>query len=399
MKRLRYNVVVVGAGPSGGSAARAAAERGASVLLLEEHKEIGLPIQCAEGLSERGLRDAGLKPTSEVVSQRITGVKVYAPNGRYISLRGSDWVGYTINRDVFDRMLAERAVDAGAELMTGTRVRTVYRENGAVRGVYATQGDRTLKIEADIVIGADGFASTVRRSSGLGRWYPDVITCAEFRLGNLSLDEPEVNEFYFGWEVAPGGYAWVFPKSSEVANVGLGVGRHHKEPPILYLKRFIKADPRFRDAEILMVMGGVTPVSGVLKRIVDDGVMLVGDAAGELIPCTGAGVHSGVVAGRLAGEVAAEASLEGDALAGRLEEYVKRFDAEWGKRIRDSRRVVEMLYRFSDDDLNLLAEVLTGDEIVALANGIDVSRVLARVLRRAPLKVARLITAYLRGGR
>lgn len=399
MRRLRYNVVVVGAGPSGSSAARAAAERGVSVLLLEEHPEVGLPIQCAEGLSERGLREAGLKPVGDVVSQRITGVKVYAPNREFVSIKGSEWVGYTINRDIFDEMLSERAMNAGAELMTGVRVRGVFAERGAVKGVYATGESGTLFIEADVVIGADGYSSTVRRSSGLGRWYPDVVTCAEFRLGNLSLDEPEVNEIYFGKEIAPGGYAWVFPKSNEVANVGVGVRRIHRASPIVYLKRFIASDPRFRDAEILMVTAGVTPASGILSRIVDDGVMLVGDAAGELIPCTGAGIHSGLVAGRIAGDVAAEASLEGRLEAERLGEYVERFEAGWGRRIRDSRRVVEMLDRFSDDDLNLLAEVLTGEEIVALANGVDVSRVLARVMRRAPLKVVKLIAAYLRGGR
>jgi len=398
MRRLRCNVVVVGAGPAGSAAARAAAEGGASVLLLEEHPVVGLPIQCAEGLSERGLRDAGLKSMGEVLSQRITGVKVFAPNGKAVALKGSEWGGYIINRDVFDRMMAEEAMEAGAELMTDVKVRGVFRERGRVRGVYATSGGETLRVEADIVIGADGYASTVRRTAGLGRWYPDVCTCAEFRLGNLSLDEPEINEIYFGRRVAPGGYAWVFPKSSEVANVGLGVRRFHKAPPIAYLKRFIASDPRFRDAEVLMVTGGITPVSGILKKIVDDGVMLVGDAAGELIPCTGAGIHSGVVAGRIAGEVAAEASLDGVVKAERLEEYAKRFEAEWGKRIRDSRRVVEMLDRFSDEDLNLLAEVLTGEEIVALANGVEVSKVLARIIRRAPLKVARLITAYLRGG-
>jgi digeranylgeranylglycerophospholipid reductase len=398
MGLLRYDIVVVGAGPAGSMAARAAAERGVSVLLLEEHERVGVPVQCAEGLSERGLREAGLKPTDGVVSQKITCARVYAPNRSYIDIHGSNWVGYNLNRDVFDRMLAERAVDAGAQLMTGVRVSTVYREGGAVGGVYASSGERTLKVEARIVIGADGYSSTVRRTAGLGRWYPDAVTCAGYRLGNLNLDEPDVNEIYFGKEVAPGGYAWVFPKSTEVANVGVGVRRIHKAPPIEYLRRFISSDPRFEGAEILMVTGGITPASGILEKIVDDGLMLVGDAAGEIIPCTGAGIHSGMVAGRIAGEVAADAVLEGETGAARLREYRRRFEAEWGKRIRDSRRVVEMLDRFSDEDLNLLAEVLTGEEIVALANGIEVSRVLTRIMRRAPLKVVRLIAAYFRGG-
>jgi len=140
----------------------------------------------------------------------------------------------------------------------------------------------------------------------------------------------------------------------------------------------------------------VTPVSGVLDGIVGDGLMLVGDAAGQLVPMTGAGVHSGVEAGRMAGGVAAEAVVEGDVSAGRLSEYRGLFDVYWGRRIRDSRRMVEMLDRFGDDDLNLLAGVVTNEDVLSLANGTDVSRTLARVVARSPGKIVRLLASYLR---
>lgn len=397
MRLIGCDVAVVGAGPSGSMAARAAAERGAEVILLEEHPQVGIPVSCAEGLSLNGLKDAGVDPTPEIASQRITKARVYAPNGRYLELTSTDWVGYNINRDKFDLLLSEKAAEAGAELMTGAKATNVLRQGGVVSGVQARRGDEVLRIEAKVVIGADGYTSAVRRTAGLGWWYPDFVTCAQYKLGNLSLEEPDVNEFHLGSKVAPGAYAWVFPKSGEVANVGVGVRRIHVEPPIAHLKRFVDSDPRFSEAEVLTVNGGITPVSGVVERVVDDGVMLVGDAAGQLIPCTGAGVHAGVVAGMIAGEVAAGSALEGDVAASRLSEYERQFDAAWGKRIRDSRRVVEMLDRFSDDDLNTFAGVLTSEDVLALANGVDVARVLGRVVKRAPLKIIRLIASYIRG--
>jgi digeranylgeranylglycerophospholipid reductase len=397
MQRHRFDVVVVGAGPAGSTAARKAAELGVEVLLLEEHPKPGLPNHCAEGLSQNGLRDAGVEPTPGIVSQRITSMRVYSPNGRFIELKSPDMVGYTINRDAFDLLLSEKAVEAGAELMTRTRALGVIRRDGVVSGILAERGGERFEVEAKVVVGADGQASVIRRSAGLGRWYPDVVSCAQFRVGDLDLEDPETNEFYIGSRYAPGGYAWIFPKSRSTANVGLGVRRGHGEPAISYLKRFMASDPRFRDSRILGLAGGITPVSGVLERIVDDGVMLVGDAAGQLIPLTGAGVHAGVVAGMMAGEVAAEAVHKGDVSASTLMLYRHRFEATWGRRIRESRRVLEMLDRFSDDDLDMLAEVITGEDIIALANGLEVARVLTKLLKRSPLKLMRLMASYIRG--
>ncbi|MBS7620265.1 NAD(P)/FAD-dependent oxidoreductase [Candidatus Bathyarchaeota archaeon] len=396
MRLLKYDVVIVGAGPSGSSAAKTAAELGVNVILLEEHPRAGIPNHCAEGLSLNGLKDAGLEPTEKIISQKITKARVYAPNKRFLELTSSNWVGYTIKRDVFDQILSEKACSAGADYFTNTKVIDVIKKNGTVAGVVALQGDEKIKIEAKVVIGADGFASVVRRSAGLGRWFLDVVSCAQYRLGNLKLDEPWVNEFYIGSNVAPGAYAWVFPKSSEEANVGLGVRRVHTDSAISYLKRFISSDDRFKEAKILSITGGITPVSGAIEKFVSNGLMLVGDAAGLLIPCTGAGVHTGVVSGNLAGKVAAESIEDGDTSANRLAEYKDKFQETWGKRIQDSRKVVEMLDKFDDEDLNLLAEVITSEDILALANGHDVARVVSRIVRRSPIKIMKLLAAYMR---
>jgi len=397
MRRLECDVVVVGAGPAGSLAARTAAEKGTQVILLEEHPEVGRPVFCAEGLSLNGIKDAGVKPEPPIVCQEISKARVYAPDMNFVELTSSDWRGFTLNRDVFDRALSENAVKAGAELMTSTRVTDVIKDGGTVTGVKAISNGEPLQLLAKIVVGADGHASVVRKKAGFRRWFPDVCTCAQFRLGGLSLDEPEVNDFFLSSEIAPGGYAWVFPKSGEVANVGLGVRRVHTAPPIHYLRKWVSSDPRFKDAEIQLVNGGICPVSGNLDKTVDDGVILCGDAAGQLIPMTGAGIHSGVEAGKMAGDTAARAVQEGDVSATRLSEYERHFEEYWGKRIKDSRRVIEMLDKFSDENLNTLAKVVTHEDVINLANGTAVARTLTRIVARAPIGIMGLISEYLRG--
>ncbi|MCX6642721.1 MAG: hypothetical protein NTV15_04970, partial [Candidatus Bathyarchaeota archaeon] len=141
---------------------------------------------------------------------------------------------------------------------------------------------------------------------------------------------------------------------------------------------------------------GITPVSGMLDKIVDDRLMLIGDAAGQLLPMSGSGVHSGVEAGKMAGIVAAEAIEEGDLSAARLSVYRTSFEKDWGKMISDSRKVVEMIDKFTDDDLNTLAGVVTSEDIFNLVNGTDVKRTLAKIVKRSPGKILKLVAAYMR---
>jgi len=385
----------VGAGPAGSLAARAAAENGAETVLLEEHPQPGTPVYCAEGLSVGGILDGGLEPRPPYVAQEIKTARVFAPGGRHLDLTSGEWTGYTLNREVFDKALADKAVEAGARLFTSTRVVDLVWDGSRVAGVKAVSEGGPLEFRSRVVIGADGHWSIVRRRAGLQRYFADYVSCAQYQLGGLKLEDPTVNEFYLGARYAPGGYAWVFPKSEEVANVGLGVRRIHTKPAVEYLQDFCQADPRFRDAKVLKVNGGICPVSGVLDEITRDGLILVGDAAGMLVPMTGAGIHSSIVAGRMAGEVAARAVEEGDISAARLGAFRKSFDEYWGRRIRDSRRVLEMLDRFTDEDLDLLAEVVTSQDIISLANGENVAATLAGLVRRSPGKILRLIRAAL----
>jgi digeranylgeranylglycerophospholipid reductase len=111
---------------------------------------------------------------------------------------------------------------------------------------------------------------------------------------------------------------------------------------------------------------------------------------------SGAGIHSGVEAGKIAGIVAAEAIEEGDLSAERLSVYCKSFEEDWGKMIRDSRKVVEMIDKFSDDDLNTLAGVVNSEDIFNLVNGTDVKRTLAKIVKRSPGKILKLVAAYMR---
>jgi digeranylgeranylglycerophospholipid reductase len=377
-------------------AARMAAEGGANVIIIEEHPVSGTPVHCAEGLSIGGIVDGGLEPVEPYVSQRITKARVVAPNGNCVELTSENWTGYTLNRAAFDSALADRAEAAGARMMTGTRATGVIRDGGRVVGVRAVKDGEPVEFMAQVVIAADGHSSVVRRSAGLERYFSDYVSCAQYRLGGLSLEDPSVNEFYMGFKYAPGGYAWVFPKSREVANVGVGVRKSHSRSALEYLKEFVEGDPRFRGAEILVRNGGICPVSGTLDRIVADGLMLVGDAAGQLIPMTGAGVHSGIEAGKMAGRVAAEAVKDGDVSERRLSEYPREFDVYWGKRIRDSGRVLAMLDKFTDDDLNTLSEVITNDDVLSLANGTNVAATVAGLVARSPRKIMRLIRACFR---
>lgn len=353
--RQAYDVVVVGGGPAGCSAAEAAAREGVSVLLVEKDREIGVPVRCAEGVAEKRLREF-IELNSGWICNRIKGVKLVAPDGTAVEIF-TDMIGYILNRRLFDQELARRAAATGAKIAVRTWARGLLFEDGMVKGVRLVHLGQEYPVRAQVVIGADGVESRVGRWAGLKTALNlhDLETCAQYTMAGLDVD-PDYCELHFGSEVAPGGYLWVFPKGERMANVGVGISgdRTGERPPFWYLERFVAR--RFPQGTILSVVAGGVPCAPALKELVTHGLMLVGDAARQTNPLTGAGIINALEAGAMAGRVAAQAVKEGNPSRQKLLEYQKQWHRIRGKSQRRYYRLREGIIKLSDETLNSTAE-------------------------------------------
>jgi len=380
-EKNKYDVIVVGGGPAGVSAAKAAASSGASVLLFEKYPTIMANKPCGEACSQETLATAGVDPSPRIVMREAYAI-VYSPSMIGVEIRR---IGYNINKSHFIQEIAAQAAEAGADIHVKEEVINVSRKDSKML-VKTRQGE----YEAKVVIGADGYNSTVARCLGVSE-KSEPIPTVQYIMANCKLKYPDAVRFYLGNKIAPGGYAWIFPRSEKLAEVGIGVrGGVAKE----YLDAFVK---RFSDelgaAKIIDYRGAPVPIGGMISECVFDGAILVGDAAGHVIPLTGAGIHSSVSAGLAAGKVAANAALEEDTSKQRLSEFYKLYEP-WIERIRKSLRAMRAIEKLSDEDLDSLAKILSEDDILDLANGINISKVAKKLLQH-PVFAVKLARALL----
>ncbi len=287
-----YDVLVVGAGPAGCSAARAAAEEGARVLMIEKRSRIGAPVQCA-GYIPRLLKQKVNIP-AEAIAQRVQEMITFMPDGEVIRKKAP---GFILYRGKFDRALARAASAAGAEIHTGAMA--VSKEGRKVK-IRGPGGENT--IEVSLVVGADGPGSTV--GAWIGQQNKKVMQALQH---TVVLRQPARDtEVYFSKEY-PGGYAWLFPKG-KVANVGVGVQSElggRIKPALRVFKESINA----RIGDVVGVTSGRIPVGGPLRSIDERArTILVGDAAGHTHAVTGGGIPQAVICGAMAGRAAAAAA-------------------------------------------------------------------------------------------
>ena len=387
-ERPDYDVIVVGAGPAGLMASRRAAEGGARTLLLERENSLGRK-PCGEAVSISTLKDAGVRG-KKFIRNRVEIFRVHAPDEeKYVDIhsRKLGTAGFVIEKGLFLKELAYLAVRKGVEVRMGTPLLDLKREEDGWRVLVKSGGERKT-LGGKIVIGCDGVNSLVARRA-LGNRNQEIIPCFQYKMVNCGVGDPHTLEVYLGREVAPGGYVWIFPKDGGEANVGIGVRGAPAKP---YLDRFLSSHPElFGKAGVVEVGAAPVPVGGEIEKVVGEGVMVCGDAGGQVIPLTGGGIHSSVVAGKVAGEVAGEAVRDGTG----LEEYPRRYE-EWSERISRSLKVLRLIEKLSDKELNQLADLLTGQDVVDLANGTNLKRV-GRKLLRHPHFALRLARGLLGG--
>lgn len=224
---IETDVLVIGAGPAGSSTAKHAALNGADVIVIDKKSEIGAPKRCAEGVSKEGLKKLKIEPSTRWVTRELSGVRLIAPNGTGVWLNEEKVklpeAGYILERKVFDKHMAMDAARAGAKIMVKTLAKGIRREGDYLFATLETMGEE-FEVKAKIVVGADGPESRMGRFLGLKTTLKpkNMESCAQFEMVNVKMEDPDSIEFYFG-SVAPGGYAWIFPKGDDIANVGLGI--------------------------------------------------------------------------------------------------------------------------------------------------------------------------------
>ncbi|HTX60765.1 MAG TPA: NAD(P)/FAD-dependent oxidoreductase [Methanobacterium sp.] len=388
------DVLVIGAGPAGSSAAKHAALNGAEVVLIDKKSEIGTPKRCAEGVSKDGLKKLKIEPSSRWVTKELSGVRMIAPNGNSVWLNEEKVklpeAGYILERKVFDKHMAMDAARAGAKIMVKTLATGLRREEDNLVVSAETMGEE-FEIKAKIVIGADGPESRVGRWTGLKTTIKpkNMESCAQYEMANVKMHDSDSIEFYFG-SVAPGGYAWIFPKGDDIANVGLGILTTETEKSAYqHLQEFVKNCPATQNAQPVELNIGGDPVGGMLKNLVTDNFMLVGDAASQVNPLTGGGIIAAMEAGLYAGEIAAKAVREGDYSGNKLAKYQERCEENIGSKFKRDLKVKNYLLTLSDEELNSIADAFQDIELDNI-NTAELIKNLVKVSPKALLKLGKL---------
>ncbi len=362
----RYDVVVVGAGPAGSTVARYAAQARLSVLLLEKDAQVGMPVRCGEAVSDKSLEEV-VPIDPRWIASTIKRFRLVSPAGDVVEPDiGSH--GYVLNRSVFDSDLAQMAVEAGTQLYTECYVdgliphdssprtddSSTQPDDSFPRGVHFIHKGIAGEVRANIIVAADGVESRVGRWAGIDTvtHMRDMETCAQMTPSGIDLED-EVCEFYFGSEVAPEGYLWVFPKGSGMANVGVGIsGMASKHRSALHYLREI-VHRRFPRAVALTTVAGGVPCATTVDRLIAGNVVLVGDAAHQVNPISGGGITSGMKAGKLAAEAIVKAVKNNNL------EFLQEYDRSWrkdiGARHETYYKMKAAVHKFPDDVLNGIA--------------------------------------------
>ncbi|OEJ97391.1 geranylgeranyl reductase family protein [Streptomyces thermolilacinus] len=339
-----WDVVVVGAGPAGASAAYAAAVAGRRVLLLEK-AELPRYKTCGGGIIGPS-RDA-LPPGFELPLRDRVHAVTFSLNGRFARTRRSKRMLFgLVNRPEFDQRLVEHAREAGAEVRTGVAVARVEQHGAAVPdrrtvAVVLADGETVL---ARSVVGADGSASRIGAHVGVKTDQVDLGLEAEIPVPP-SVAEDWAGRVLIDWGPMPGSYGWVFPKG-DTLTVGVISARGEGAATRRYLDDFVAR----------LGLAGFEPAisSGHLTRCRSDDsplsrgrVIVCGDAAGLLEPWTREGISFALRSGRLAGEWAVRIAEAHDAVEARRQalNYAFAIKAGLGVEMAVGRRMLAVFER------------------------------------------------------
>ncbi len=338
-----FDLIIIGAGPAGSAAAFTAAKENISVLLLEEHPKIGIPVVCAEGLSKSTIKDyLDIKP--EWISRNLFGSIIRGPDGEEFKMEFPE-CGWILNRKIFDPALANMAKAQGAVIKTSAKAINIENDE-----VIVSESNEKKRYKFKFLIGADGIASNVGKWMGINTRLSlnDIVVCAQYLIEGIKI-ESQYTHLIIGDEYAPGGYAWIFPKSDNSANIGLGISPvKTKKKAIHFLDKWVKKE--FANGKITEKRFGGVPAT-LLKRFSGKNFFLAGDAARFVNPLNGAGIANAVKSGIIAGK---NAVLR---LKGKKDYFEAEIKKEILKEIKFHHRIRKAYLKLTDKEYNEIFKI------------------------------------------
>ena len=316
-------IAIVGAGPVGNFAAELLAKKNKDVIVFEEHKKGGEPIQCT-GIVTQEIKNI-VKIKKDVIVNKVKKAKIFSPNKKSIDVKLTK-PNLIIDRAKFDRSLAERAKKAGAKFVLGAR----YRGGNKKISI----GNKKYNVKA--LVGADGPASSVAKSN-------DMYGNRKFVVGSQVRAKTKFEHDQVEFWLGIGEFGWLVPESKGVARIGVVAYRN----PSGHLNRLLKN--LGRKYKIIDRQGGLIPLYDPKLTIQKKGVYLIGDSATQVKATTFGGLVPGLMAAKT--------------LADDMQHYEKNVKKKIGRDLRLNLLIRNVMDKFDEKDYDELVGMFAKDHV------------------------------------
>ena len=311
---IKYDVMVIGAGPVGIYASIRIAEAGFRVLAIEEDAQIGKPRFCT-GLISKEAFDQFLLPEG-AIEEEFNFATIFSPSGLKLRLKSKSPV-YATDRTTFDQGLYHRAKEAGVKFLLNCRCLALKVNNDFAEARVAALGASERTIKAEAIILATGIKYSLHKFVGL-TLPPDFLDCSQVQTAGRPMEGIEI---YLGNSIAPRSFAWVVPLKKNELRIGMSTYQNSAS----FLKALLKKLSLKGDFNIMR-----RPIPlGIIKNTYTDRILVVGDAAGQVKPTTGGGIYFGLLCADLAAKTIIDAFKAGDF----SKKFLRRYEINWKKRI------------------------------------------------------------------